>query len=106
MRQTEYLVALWQEQLEPLGVTFNSPRDPNRRGSHVSFGHPEGFRITRALVEEMHVIPDFRHPDNIRFGLSPLVTTFVEIHEAVRQLQAVIERRVYERYPNVRSDVT
>ena len=55
--QTEYLIALWEAMLKPLGVTLNSPRDPNRRGSHVSLGHPEGLRIDRALIEEMSVIP-------------------------------------------------
>jgi kynureninase len=96
--QTDYLIACWTEHLEPLGVALKSPRDAVWRGSHVSFGHPDGFRIAQALIEEMHVIPDFRHPDNIRFGISPLYTTYTEIHQAVQLLKRVIVERRYERY--------
>lgn len=49
------------------------------RGSHVSLKHPEGWRINRALIDELHVIPDFREPDNVRIGLTPLYTTFAEV---------------------------
>lgn len=106
VRQTEYLIALWEALLQPLGVKLNSPRDPSRRGSHVSLGHAEGLRIDRALIEEMNVIPDFRYPDNIRLGIAPLYTTFAEIHEAVMRLQKVIVERLYEKYPTERPDVT
>ena len=106
VRQTEYLIALWEELLKPLGVTLNSPRDSKRRGSHVSFGHPEGLRIDRALIEEMNVIPDFRYPDNIRLGIAPIYTSYIEIHEAVRRLRRVIVERLYEKYPTQRPDVT
>ena len=104
--QTEYLIALWEAMLKPLGVTLNSPRDPNRRGSHVSLGHPEGLRIARALIEEMSVIPDFRYPDNIRFGIAPLYTSFVDIYEGMMRLRRVIEERLYEKYPLERPEVT
>jgi kynureninase len=106
VRQTEYLIALWEAQLEPLGFTLRSPRDCDRRGSHVSLGHPDGWRIDQALIEEMHVLPDFRHPDNIRFGIAPLYTSFEEIHAAVARLVRVIKERRYERYPLERGGVT
>jgi kynureninase len=104
--QTEYLIELWEAVLEPLGVKLNSPRESHCRGSHVSLGHPEGMRIARALIEDMRVIPDFRYPDNIRLGIAPLYTTFVEIHEAIRRLRQVIVDKVYEKYPLERPDVT
>ncbi len=106
VRQTEYLIALWQALLQPLGVTLNSPRDSNRRGSHVSLGHPEGLRIDRALIEDMNVIPDFRYPDNIRLGVAPLHTSFADLHEAVMRLRRVIVERLYEKYPTERPEVT
>ena len=106
MRQTEYLIALWEEMLKPLGVTLNSPRDANHRGSHVSLGHPEGLRIDRALIEEMCVIPDFRFPDNIRLGIAPLYTSFADIYEAISRLRRVIVERMYEKYPTTRPEVT
>jgi len=98
VRQTEYLIALWRELLAPLGFTMNSPADPAWRGSHVSLGHPDAWRIDQALIEEMHVLPDFRKPDNIRLGITPLYTTFAEIHEAVMRIRRVVTDRLYEKY--------
>ena len=66
--QTTFLIELWEEFLKPLGVELNSPRDAAVRGSHVSFGHPNAYQIDQALIEIMNVVPDFRTPDNIRFG--------------------------------------
>jgi kynureninase len=54
----------------------------------------------------MRVIPDFRYPDNIRFGVAPLYTSFEEIHEGVTKLCTVIEERLYEKYPKQRLEVT
>lgn len=104
--QTEYLIALWDTQLKSLGVTLNSPRDARCRGSHVSLGHSEGLRIDRALIEDMKVIPDFRYPDNIRFGIAPLYTTFADIYHAMQRLRHVITERLYEKYPIERPAVT
>ena len=60
-----------------------APRDSGCRGSHVSLGHPDGWRIDQALIAEMRVLPDFRHPDNIRFGVAPLYTSFAEVWDEV-----------------------
>jgi kynureninase len=106
VRQTEYLIALWEALLQPLGFTLNSPRDTGRRGSHVSLGHPDGWRIDQALIAEMRVLPDFRHPDNIRFGVAPLYTSFADIREAVVRLARVVTERRFEKYPRERSEVT
>jgi len=96
--QTEYLIALWRELLEPLGFTLNSPQNAARRGSHVSFGHVEGWRITQCMIQEMQIIPDFRAPDNIRLGITPLYTTFGEIHETVMRMKQIVEEKLYEKY--------
>lgn len=74
---TDYLVYLIDTILAPLGFILGSPRESKRRGSHVSIHHPDGYRINRALIEEMKVIPDFREPDDIRLGLAPLYTPSV-----------------------------
>ncbi|PMP82623.1 MAG: kynureninase, partial [Chloroflexus aggregans] len=104
--QTEYLIELWQQRLAPLGYTLNSPRDPARRGSHISLGHPEGLGIDLALINELGVLPDFRTPDNIRLGIAPLYTSFRNIHTAVERLaQAVTEQR-YLNYRDHRPKVT
>ena len=98
VRLSEYLLARYDERLAPLGFRLNSPRDPARRGSHVSLGHEEGLRINLALIREMNVLPDFRRPDNIRLGIAPLYNTFAELHEAVERLRRVVVDRLYERH--------
>jgi kynureninase len=104
--QTEFLIELWEEFLKPLGVELNSPRDGSHRGSHISLGHPEAYRIDQALIEEMNVIPDFRTPDNIRFGVTPLYTTFEELFQAVVRTRQVIVEERYKPYPSERANVT
>jgi len=106
VEHSEYLVALYEDLLRPLGFQLNSPRDPRRRGSHVSLGHPDGWRINRALIEQMHVLPDFRAPDNIRLGITPLYTSYREIFEVVDRLRMVVTERKQEHYPAERPPVT
>jgi kynureninase len=103
---TEYMIDLTDEVLTPLGFTLGTPRIPERRGSHVSLHHPEGYRINRALIDEMNVIPDFREPDNIRFGLAPLYTTFGEIWQTVERVRIVMQEKRYEKYQKDRLPVT
>jgi kynureninase len=92
---TTYAVELHDELLAPLGVALGTPRDPARRGAHVSFRHPEAWPICRALIERAGVIPDYRGPDTVRFGFPPLYTRFADVHEAVERLRRVIEREEY-----------
>jgi len=103
---TSYLVYLVDTVLAPLGFTLGSPRDARQRGSHVSVRHPEGYRINRALIEEMGVVPDFREPDNIRLGLAPLYTTFAEVWEAADRIRRTVEQGRYRRYSAERQAVT
>lgn len=103
---TEFAIRLWDDRLRPLGVTLNTPRDPARRGSHVSFGHPQALAIDRALVERMRVVPDFRTPDNIRFGFGPLYNTFAEVYEGIEAMRRVIEERAFDGEGATRGPVT
>ena len=96
--QSSYLIALWEARLAPLGFRLNSPRDAARRGSHVALGHDFGLAIDLALIEEMAVLPDFRRPDSIRLGITPLYTSFADIWEAIERLRLVVSQRRYEKY--------
>ena len=78
---TDYLI----ERLDDAGFELASPRDPALRGSHVSVRHDDARAITAALIER-GVIPDYREPDLIRLGLSPLTTSFSEVDAAVTVL--------------------
>lgn len=98
IEQTSYFIQLSKELLSPLGARLNTPEDPRFRGSHVSLGHPKGYAIDQALIKEMKVIPDFRHPDNIRFGLAPLYTSYEEIHHAITRMQTVLTEKLYMKY--------
>jgi kynureninase len=100
------MAALVDHTLAPLGFSLGSPRDPQRRGSHVSIRHTDAYRINLALIHEMNVIPDFREPDNLRLGLTPLYTTFEEVWEAVQRIAAVVTEKRHEKYSQQRSSVT
>jgi kynureninase len=88
---TELIVELHDAWLAPLGFELGSPRDPSRRGAHVSIRHPEAWPICRALIERASVIPDFRGPDSIRLGVPPLYTRFVDVHDALDRLRALVD---------------
>jgi kynureninase len=103
---TGYLTQLADEILVSLGFRLGSPREADRRGSHVSIRHADAYRINRALIEEMNVIPDFRAPDNIRLGLAPLYTTFTEVWDTVDRIRRVVSEKRYEKYPQTRLTVT
>jgi len=103
---TDYASFLTDSWLAPLGFSLGSPRDSAKRGSHISIRHADGYRINRALIEEMNVIPDFREPDNIRLGFSSLYTSFVEIREGFDRIKRVIEEKRYEKYPKQKLTVT
>ena len=110
IKQTEYLIYLADQWLSPLGFTLGTPREAAIRGSHVSLRHLESYRISRALIESpppaIRVIPDFRAPDNIRLGITPLYTTFSEIYQALERIQMIVEDKIYEQYSNEQLRVT
>ena len=66
-----------------------SPRGEDQRGSHISFSHPNAFEICQALIAA-EVIGDFRAPDVIRFGLTPLYLSFEDIWTGVDRLAAIM----------------
>ena len=73
------------------GLTLASPRDTALRGSQASFAHDTGgYPIMQALIAR-GVIGDFRAPDILRFGFTPLYVRFVDVWDAVEQLVQVLE---------------
>jgi kynureninase len=67
-----------------------SPRDPHRRGSHISFRHPNAFELCQALIAD-GVIGDFRAPDVVRFGLTPLYLGFEDVWRAVERIRDILD---------------
>jgi kynureninase len=89
VRLTEYAIELAGQLLVPLGVRVASPLDSARRGSHVTLTHPQ-FRATTSLLWERDVLPDFRTPDGLRLGLSPLSTSFTELADGVMAVERAL----------------
>ncbi|MCK2037836.1 aminotransferase class V-fold PLP-dependent enzyme [Microbacterium sp. SSW1-49] len=74
---TDLAVEAYDAVLAPAGVRLLSPRESDLRGGHVTIGHPDFRAVTQRLWAE-GIIPDFRFPDGIRLGLSPLSTSHIE----------------------------
>ncbi|CCG03682.1 kynureninase [Blastococcus saxobsidens] len=86
---TEFVIAFADEVLAPLGVGVASPRDPDRRGGHVTLEH-EGMRTAVGELWGRGVLPDFRPPRGLRMGLSPLSTSFTEVATALAHLTQLL----------------
>ena len=80
---------LADELLAPLGVEVASPRDPELRGGHVTLLHPAMKLVTEQLWQR-DVIPDYRDPDGLRVGLSPLSTSFAEVEAGMTAVRQVL----------------
>lgn len=87
---SDLFMALIDERCADRGFTIVTPRDPNRRGSQVSVAHAaDGYAIMQALIAR-RVIGDFRPPDILRFGFTPLYTRFVDVWDGVDRLHQVM----------------
>ena len=87
---TDFAVRAYDEALAPLGVRLLSTREAALRGSHVTIGHPDFRAVTQRLWAD-GIIPDFRFPDGIRLGLSPLSTSYVETLTGVLAVRDALE---------------
>ena len=106
LQQTAFMIDLWEQELAGLGFTLNTPLDPAVRGSHISLGHPDAWRIDQALINELGVLPDFRAPHNIRFGITPLYTSFEDIYAAVIRIKRAVTEKLYLQYSQENLKVT
>jgi kynureninase len=72
-----------------------TPRGHGERGSHVSFRHPEGYAVMSALIAR-GVIGDYREPEVLRFGVTPLYTSFADVWDAVEALRDILDTRAWD----------
>lgn len=100
--QSNFLIEMVENLLQPLGFTIASPLNAEERGSHISIQHQEGYKINRAMIEPVDgspsIIPDFRPPNNIRLGIAPLYNTFEEIFLTIIRIKKIVETKEYERF--------
>ncbi len=80
---------------QALGLDVRSPEDRHRRGGHVSLGHEAGYPIVRALAER-GIQADFRTPDTIRFGFSPLFLRYVDVWDTMDALAEIVRDRLWD----------
>ncbi|WP_330258189.1 kynureninase [Streptomyces murinus] len=92
--------------LAPLGFRPASPRPPEQRGAHVSLYHRDAWRICQTLAADAKVVCDYRVPDRLRIGPSPLYTRFTEVWDALARLRQVAAGRAYASRPTGLARVT
>lgn len=85
----DLFAALVEQRCGGHGLECISPRDPALRGSHISYRHPHAFELCQALIHA-EVIGDFRAPDVVRFGLTPLYLGFEDIWTAVDRFERIL----------------
>ncbi len=101
---TSYLIELADQWLVPLGFGVASPRDPSRRGGHVTLRHEDAVPISQALIQQ-DVIADYRTPDRIRVAPAPITNSFTDVWDAMDKLRKITEGRSYADVPAEPSSV-
>ena len=92
---TDLFIELVETRCGAHPLTLATPRQHAARGSHVSFGHPHGFAVMQALIER-GVIGDYREPGLMRFGFTPLYTSYLDIWDAVEILRQILDDKAYD----------
>jgi kynureninase len=91
----DFFIQEVDEFAEDLGLKLVTPRDPDLRGSQVSYSCDNGYAIMQALIAR-GVIGDFRAPDIIRFGMTPLYLSFAEVAQAAGILKDILATRAWD----------
>ena len=104
-RATDMMVSLHDAWLAPLGCTLVTPRDPSRRGGHVTLHHPQAEQLSRAM-RTAKVVGDYRAPDQVRVACSPLATRYVEVWDGFARIRDLLASGGYLRAAPPLSRVT
>jgi kynureninase len=91
----DMFIAAVEQKCEGYGFGLVSPRKAAERGSQVSLSHENGYAIIQALIER-GVIGDFRAPQILRFGLTPLYLRYVDVWDAVDILADIMAREIWK----------
>lgn len=96
LRQADIFDALMEQELRGHGFRLVSPKDAAQRGSQICFAHENGWPIIQCLTAH-NVIGDFRAPDIVRFGFTPLYLGYAELWDAVAILRWIMEARLWDK---------
>jgi kynureninase len=102
---TSLAIDLADRRLASFGITVVTPRDAAMRGSQIALRHPDARRIT-AMLTGVNVIGDFRAPDIVRIGLSPLSLRFADVHEGFQRFADGMAAHSYEQFSDELGRVT
>lgn len=94
-RMSGLFEAMIAEKCSAFGLECISPPDPENRGAHLSYRHPDGYAIMQNLIAE-GVIGDFRAPDYLRFGISPLFMGYEDLLKVAEILEKILRTKSYE----------
>jgi kynureninase len=92
---TDLFIELVERRCASHPLELVTPRDHARRGSQVSFAHPHGYAVMSALIAR-GVIGDYREPAIMRFGFTPLYTSYADVWDAVEILRDILDRKDYD----------
>jgi len=92
---TDLFIALVEQRCAAHPLQLVTPREHARRGSQVSFAHPHGYAVMSALIAR-GVIGDYREPSIMRFGFTPLYTSFADVWDAVEILREILDNKAYD----------
>ncbi|AZO38342.1 kynureninase [Mesorhizobium sp. M2A.F.Ca.ET.037.01.1.1] len=92
---TDLFIRLVEARCGAFGLELESPRNGAERGSQVSFAHPHGYQVMRALIER-GVIGDFRAPSTVRFGFTPLYVGYRDVWAAVEVLEDILRTSAWQ----------
>ncbi len=99
-----------EKRLIPLGIKVESPLKSSDRGSHLTISHDHSWQICQALIQgksgSQVIIPDFRPPKFIRFGIAPLYTSHEDLYNVIIRLENIILSKSYRKYDNKKTNVT
>jgi kynureninase len=92
---TDLFIALVEARCASHPLALVTPREHARRGSQVSFTHPHGYAVMQSLIER-GVIGDYREPEIMRFGFTPLYTSYADVWDAVEILRDILDSGSYD----------
>lgn len=92
----DLFIALIEERCAGHPLTLVTPRDHAERGSHVSLRHPNGYEVMQALIAR-GLIGDYREPEVLRFGLTPLYFGYADVWDAVEILKDVLDSKAWDK---------
>ena len=107
---SEFFLNGIEEELIPLGFKIQSPSNSDFRGSHLTISHPASWQICQALIQgesnALKVIPDYRPPNLLRFGIAPLYTSYENIFRVLIRIKEIVKTESYKKFEIKKTKVT